>query len=197
MTLPDLPILLLAAGASTRMRGTDKLLEDIDGVPLIRRQAKMARAATTGPVILTLPPPPHPRYNALTDLEILCLPVPDAATGLSASIRAGINALPPNTSRVMICLTDLPDLTTQDLITVATAASTETITRGATQAGKPGHPIIFDKCHFDALKSLTGDEGARDIIKTTTPALVPLPNTHALNDLDTPEDWAAWRTART
>lgn len=196
MTLPDLPILLLAAGASTRMRGTDKLLEDVDGEPLIRRQAQIARAATTGPVILTLPPPPHPRYAALTDLEILCLPVPDAATGLSASIRAGINALPPSASRVMICLTDLPDLTLQDLITVATAPSQETITRGATQSGKPGHPIIFDRCHFDALKSLTGDAGAKPLLKNAKTTLIPLRGTHALNDLDTPEDWAAWRATR-
>ena len=33
-------ILILAAGASSRMRGTDKLLEEIDGQPQIRRITK-------------------------------------------------------------------------------------------------------------------------------------------------------------
>lgn len=196
MTLPDLPILLLAAGASSRMRGTDKLMEDVGGQPLIRHQAKTLRAATSGPVIITLPAAPHPRYSALKNLEILCLPVPDTATGLSASIRAALNALPPNTPRAMICLADLPDLTAQDLIAVATAPSQETITRGATETGKPGHPIIFDKSHFTALKSLTGDQGAKSLLKTTKTTLVPLPGTRALTDLDTPEDWAAWRATR-
>ncbi|WP_432816927.1 nucleotidyltransferase family protein [Sulfitobacter sp. JB4-11] len=195
MTLPDLPILLLAAGASARMQGRDKLMEDVDGQPLIRRQAQLARAATSGPVIITLPPPPHPRYSALEDLEILCLPVPDAATGIAASIRTGVAALPPDTQRAMICLADLPDLTTEDLITVARAAPDQehSIWRGATADGRPGHPIVFDQVHFPALAALTGDRGARNIIKSSKTGLIPLPGTHALNDLDTPEDWAAWR----
>lgn len=199
MTLPDLPIILLAAGASARMRGTDKLMEDIDGQPLIRRQVEMGRAATSGPVILTLPPPPHPRYTTLSGLRILCLPIPDAAEGIAASIRTSITALPPGTTRAMICLADLPDLTTEDLITVARASESKqhTIWRGTTQTGKPGHPIIFDNSHFVALANLTGDQGANAIIKTAAPALVPLPGTRALTDLDTPEDWAAWRATRT
>ncbi|MAY45584.1 MAG: 4-diphosphocytidyl-2C-methyl-D-erythritol synthase, partial [Rhodobacteraceae bacterium] len=30
----DIPILLLAAGSSSRMRGRDKLMEEVDGQPL-------------------------------------------------------------------------------------------------------------------------------------------------------------------
>ena len=33
------PILILAAGQSSRMRGRDKLLEPVDGVPKLRRLA--------------------------------------------------------------------------------------------------------------------------------------------------------------
>ena len=198
MSHPDLPIILLAAGSSARMRGTDKLMEEIDGQPLLRRQAEMLRAATSGPLIAALPPPPHPRYTTLKDLEILCLPVPDAAEGMGASIRTSIKALPPGTTKAMICLADLPDLTTEDLITVAQASQdkTHTIWRGATEAGKPGHPIVFDQSHFAALATLTGDQGAKDLIKTARTALIPLPGTRALTDLDTPEAWAAWRAAR-
>ncbi|WP_370741664.1 NTP transferase domain-containing protein, partial [Pseudooceanicola lipolyticus] len=49
-----MPILLLAAGQSARMRGRDKLMERVEGRPLIRRQADIARAATSGPVIVAL-----------------------------------------------------------------------------------------------------------------------------------------------
>ncbi|NBR54129.1 MAG: nucleotidyltransferase family protein, partial [Rhodobacteraceae bacterium] len=38
------PILILAAGKSSRMRGRDKHLEEIDGVPLLRRLALAALA---------------------------------------------------------------------------------------------------------------------------------------------------------
>ena len=61
----DLPILILAAGQSSRMRGRDKLLEEIDGVPLLRRQVDMARAAGLGSVFVTVPEVPHPRHDIL------------------------------------------------------------------------------------------------------------------------------------
>ena len=74
--MSDIPILLLAAGASNRMRGRDKLMEEVDGQPLVARMARMARAATDGAVLVTLPPQPHPRHGALKGLDtrlIACL----------------------------------------------------------------------------------------------------------------------------
>ncbi|WP_412506377.1 NTP transferase domain-containing protein, partial [Roseovarius sp. SYSU LYC5161] len=53
--MADLVILLPAAGASARMEGPDKLLEPVDGMPLLRRQVLMA-LATGAPVLVTLPP---------------------------------------------------------------------------------------------------------------------------------------------
>ena len=66
----DLPIIILAAGASSRMRGRDKLLELVEGDPLLRRQAQMVRDVTSGPVIVALPPMPHPRYAVLKGLDV-------------------------------------------------------------------------------------------------------------------------------
>ena len=40
--MSNFPILILAAGQSRRMRGRDKLMEVVEGQPLIRRQAEMA-----------------------------------------------------------------------------------------------------------------------------------------------------------
>jgi hypothetical protein len=84
-------ILLLAAGASSRMRGADKLLEPVEGVPLVLRQARVA-LATGASVIVTLPLDRPLRNAALAGLELTTAPVPDAALGLSASIRAGVRA---------------------------------------------------------------------------------------------------------
>jgi hypothetical protein len=84
-------ILLLAAGSSSRMRGADKLLERVDGVPLLLRQARVALAAGV-PVIVTLPGDRPARTAALAGLDLVTVPVPDAALGLSASIRAGVRA---------------------------------------------------------------------------------------------------------
>lgn len=198
--MSDIPILLLAAGASSRMRGRDKLMEEVDGVPLVTRAARIA-LATRARVFITLPPSPHPRHDALSGLPVTIAPVEEAAEGMGASIRTGISALPPDSPAVMILLADLPDLTTHDLRTVLRAvdpSSDTTIWRGATEDGAPGHPIVFAACHFPDLARLTGDEGGRSVVKAAASAvrLIPLPDRHALADLDTPEAWAAWRAAR-
>ena len=50
-----IPILIPAAGASSRMHGTDKLLEPVDGMPLLRAQIAKARSVS-GQVMVALPP---------------------------------------------------------------------------------------------------------------------------------------------
>ncbi|MGI9368384.1 MAG: NTP transferase domain-containing protein, partial [Ruegeria sp.] len=80
--MTDIPIILLAAGQSSRMRGVDKLLQQVDTEPLLRRTARLALSA--GSVIVALPPAPHPRYAALEGLDVRSVAVPDAAEGINA-----------------------------------------------------------------------------------------------------------------
>lgn len=200
MDLFDFPVILLAAGQSRRMRGRDKMLEDAGGMPLLQAQALKARAATTAQVLVTLPEAPHPRYAALAGLDVTPVPVPDAGDGMSASLRRGIDALPRDCARVMVVLADLPDITTHDMKIVSQAVDIQPsyhVWRGATEDGKAGHPIIFDRKLFADLRALSGDGGAREMLAGHRVWLVPLPGDHARTDLDTPEDWAAWRSNRT
>ncbi|NUH65461.1 nucleotidyltransferase family protein [Sulfitobacter sp. S0837] len=196
MTRTPLPVILLAAGASARMRGQDKLLEDVDGQPLLRRQARLARGV--GPVLVALPPAPHPRYTALSGLDITALPVPDAAEGMGASLRTAFAALPPRTPAAMVMLADMPDVQAEDLIWLAEAVDVQSdklIWRAATDQGAPGHPIIFAAPLFAQMRALRGDDGGRSVVHSVADRvqLVPLPGNRARQDLDTPEDWSAWR----
>ncbi|MBY6138140.1 nucleotidyltransferase family protein [Leisingera daeponensis] len=188
-------ILLLAAGASSRMQGRDKLLEDVDGLPLLSLMCR--RAALTGlPVYITLPGLSHPRATATGDA--IQVPVPDAAEGMAASIRRGTAALPEGTEAVMILPADMPEITAQDMLQLAAQfhGPDSPILRATAVDGTPGHPVLFPQRCFAALKSLGGDQGARSILTAETVRTVPLPGRHALTDLDTPEDWAAWRQHR-
>ncbi|MFG6591208.1 NTP transferase domain-containing protein [Sulfitobacter sp. 1A12157] len=196
MTIASLPVILLAAGAATRMRGRDKLMEDIGGEPLLRRQARLARGI--GPVTVALPPAPHPRYRVLSGLDITPLPIPEAAEGMGASLRRAFATLPLDTPAAMVLLADMPALEASDLSHLAAAVDLtgETlIWRATTEDGKPGHPIVFAAALFDQLKQLHGDDGGRAIVRAAADRmqLVPLPGQRARRDLDTPEDWAAWR----
>ncbi len=190
-------VLLLGAGSSSRMRGADKLLQQVDGEPVLRRQARAAQAATPL-VLVALPAADTARRAALDGLGVTCVAVPDAAEGMAASIRAGVGALPRETPGVAILPADMPDITADDLATVlaAFAADPDRILRGAASDGRAGHPVVFPARLFGRLMALGGDAGAREVLRAEEVRLCPLPAEHALTDLDTPEDWAAWRAAR-
>ena len=195
----ELPIIVLAAGQSSRMRGTDKLLEQVDGRPLLRRQVELARAASEAGVIVALPVAPHPRYDTLQGLDATCVAVPDASLGRMASLRRALRALPAGSPAVMVLLADLPDLTADDLAAVLRAVDLSTdvqIWRGVTGAGAPGHPVVIRDTLFPAIDPLTSDDDAKILMRAAKGrvAFCPLPGGHACADLDTPEDWAAWRS---
>ncbi|MEM6941451.1 MAG: nucleotidyltransferase family protein [Pseudomonadota bacterium] len=199
--MPQLPIILLAAGASKRMRGRDKLLEDVDGAPLLRERAAMAIDAGLGPVFITLPPDKSARAEALHGLDVAHVPVCHAQEGMSASLRAALAVLPTGTDHVMVLLADMPDLTAADLRAVAAAldpAQDTLVWRASTETGLPGHPIVFAAALFAQLMQTRGDFGGRDVVKAASGhvRLVPLPGMRARTDLDTPEDWSAWRGRR-
>ena len=201
MTDRSLPIIILAAGSSSRMRGRDKLLEDVDGAPLLRQQAIKACAVTSGPVLIALPPAPHPRYTALSGLDVQMVGVTDADEGMNASLRTIFAALPKSASCAMVLLADLPDVTAADLERVADAVDLNSDTqvwRGATQDAAPGHPIVFHASLFPYIAKLTGDSGGREVIAQAKGrvALIPLEGDRARRDLDTPEEWHTWREAR-
>ncbi len=188
-------ILLLAAGASRRMRGADKLLMKVDDQALLARMAERA-LATGHPVFVTLPHGGGPRKAALTGLNVTPVAVANPERGMSASIRAGIEALPPGTPAALIMLADMPEITTDDLdalLAASARAGHRKIIRAAGEDGTPGNPVLFPARLFPALKALQGDQGARALVKREEPVLVPLPGRHALTDLDTPEDWQAWQ----
>lgn len=192
-----IPILILAAGRSSRMRGGDKLSETIDGISLLRRQA-LAALRVSDTVIVTLPPAPHPRHALLDGLDVTRVPLPDGPQDMSDSLKLGMAALPPGSTAALVHLADMPDITEDDLRALIDATRTHPnarIWRATSAEGVPGHPIVFDASLFARFSVLTGDVGARSIIKAAQPHIhhVNLPDDHAVTDLDTPEDWARWR----
>jgi CTP:molybdopterin cytidylyltransferase MocA len=189
-------ILILAAGASSRMRGADKLLERVEDQPLLTRITKAA-LATGARVTVTLPPDRPLRNAALAGLAVTEVLVPEAATGMAASLKAGCAALPEDTP-VLLLLADLPEITTEDLTHMLKEwqATPDLILRGTAADGTPGHPVCLPAWCRSEIAALTGDEGARSLLARHRDRLrlIALPDNHATTDLDTPEDWAVWRS---
>ena len=189
---PPPAILVLAAGASSRMRGADKLLEEIDGTPLVLRAVRAACAAASE--VLVALPPDSPRRAWLTDLPARVLEVEDRA--MSASIRAGVAAC--RADALTIHLADMPEIGAAELgLVVSTWRSTDaSILRATSADGMPGQPVTFARTQFPALAALSGDVGARSLLDEARMTHIALPGEAAVTDLDTPEAWTAWRRKR-
>jgi CTP:molybdopterin cytidylyltransferase MocA len=196
MRQDKVPILILAAGASRRMRGRDKLCEDVGGQPLLALQ--IARARAVGPTFVAVPSLSHPRADIVASTDAQPILAKEADKGIGASLRDCVQQL-PDCPAFMIVLADLIDLNVADLRCVLTARSANPdnlIWRGVTEEGLPGHPVIFDQQLKPAFNNLNGDRGAETIIRSYAERThyIPLPGQHARHDLNTPEDWAAWRS---
>lgn len=174
------------------MRGTDKLLEEVDGTPLILR-ATRAACAVSDRVIVALPPASLQRAW-LGDSPAQIIEVADRA--ISASIRAGVAAC--KAEALLIHLADMPEIDAGALsrLSAGWQASDASILRATDADGTPGQPVIFAAALFPELLALTGDTGARDIIARYGAETCALPGRAATIDLDTPEAWAEWRAAR-
>lgn len=191
-------ILLPAAGASQRMRGADKLLEQIDARPVLRVMTERATQASAH-VAVTLPEHAEGRARALEGLPIARLSVTEAAEGMAASLRKGAAwALQQPVAALMIMLPDMPEITADDLrhLIAAQATHPHEPLRACNPAHKPGHPTIFPRALLAEFMTLKGDRGARALLQRHPPRLYPLPGQRAVRDLDTPEDWADWRSQR-
>jgi len=191
----SIAILLPAAGASSRMRGRDKLLEPVGGTPCLRLMAERALAASDL-VLVTLRDGDHDRAASLDGLALLPVPVPDAALGMAHSLRAGAAAVAEEAEGLMILPPDMPALEASDLAEMIAEfeAMKPDALRAVTEDGAPGHPVIFHRRLLPHFRDISGDGGAAGILELAENLrLHALPGDRARLDLDTPEDWAAWR----
>jgi molybdenum cofactor cytidylyltransferase len=198
---PVVSALVLAAGQSRRMGSRDKLLEPVAGTPLLRHVVQALAASAVDEIVVVLPPDPGQRLSALAGTAVCTVTNPRADEGMGTSVGAGVTALRADSDAVLIVLADMPELTGRDfdrLIAAFDPAEDRAIVRAVTEAGAPGHPVLFGRRFFELLQALEGDRGARSLIEDYPEFLVdvPLPGSAAATDLDTPEDWDAWRGAR-
>ena len=193
----SLAIVILAAGASSRMRGRDKLFEVVEGKPILTRLVHFAQGC--GAVYVTLPDPNHPRHKLLTDTQAVPIYVPDAADGMSASIKRACVAVSETSAKGMMILTgDLPDLTEAHFAQICTEwVKDETrYIQAKDRDGKPGHPVIIPESGWNDIETLQGDIGLRNILREKRIEYVSYKDYGPTLDLDTPEAWDTWRAAR-
>ena len=188
---PRVAALVLAAGRSRRMGEQNKLLAELDGVPLVVRAVDTALASRVRPVIVVTGHMAEEVRSALTERSVTFVHNPEWSAGMSTSLRVGIGALPADVDAALICLGDMPRVTPAHLEAVLDAydpAADATIVVPTFQR-KRGNPVLFARRHFAELTALEGDVGARALIDQHLDAVrfVPVDDGGITVDVDTPE----------
>jgi molybdenum cofactor cytidylyltransferase len=183
--------LVLAAGRSTRMGGSNKLLAEVGGKPLARIAAEQALASRARPVIVVTGHQRERVEAALAGLDVRFVHNPDYAEGISTSVKAGIAAVPANADGAIVCLGDMPEVDAKLIDRLLAAFDPE---KGAlvvvpVMDGKRGNPVVWSRRFFPELAALGGDVGARHLIASYPEAVaeVPVAGRAALFDVDTPD----------
>lgn len=135
--------------------------------------------------------------KALKGLDLKLVENEHYLYGLASSIRTGIAALPDDADGAMICLADMPSLTTavvDTLVQVFKKLGAEKIVYPRRTDGTQGNPVIWPRKYFDKLMSLTGDVGAKEVLEKNIDDAEGLKVTASkvLDDIDTPDDLEIW-----
>jgi molybdenum cofactor cytidylyltransferase len=194
---PRIAALLLAAGKSSRMGGPNKLLEAIDGVPMVARTAQRLLSSRARPIVAVLGSDADRVDRALGKLPVERVRNPSFAEGLSTSLKAGLAALPADIDGVVVCLGDMPLIAGRDIERLIGAF--DPLEGRAivvpTRRGKRGNPVLWARCFFPEMAELAGDVGAKHLIgdHAELVAEVEMDTDGVLVDIDTPDALAALR----
>jgi molybdenum cofactor cytidylyltransferase len=182
---------VLAAGRSTRMRGSNKLLAEIARRPLVCIVAEEALASRADPVIVVAGHQRAEVEKALAGLRVRIVHNPDFAEGLGTSLRVGIAAVPADSDAAIVCLGDMPrvDAALMNRLIAAFDPDRGALVVVPTFEGKRGNPVLWSRRFFPDLMAIEGDVGARHLIGRYSEAVaeVPVEGKAALVDVDTPE----------
>jgi molybdenum cofactor cytidylyltransferase len=179
---------VLAAGRSLRF-GRSKLLETLDGQPLVRRAADVARGACGDRSILVTGHDSATVVAAAGDAPQFVIVNDHHEEGMGGSIALAARAVAHTADALLILFADQPLVTVQHAaaLTGAWSGAQDEIVATAF-AGTTGPPVLFPRGAFDALAALSGDTGAKRILEDAAVRVRTVRFEDAAIDIDTPAD---------
>ena len=193
---------ILAAGQSRRMGAQNKLLAEIDGVPIIRRTAQAMLDGGLNDLVIVTGHEHRLVAAALDDLPVTCIYNDEYQSGQASSVACGVRHHQNGShAAVLIALGDMP-LVRPELIAAllrdhsSLPDATDRITLPVFD-GRRGNPVIWGRGFFDELVALTGDAGGSIIFAENKNAVNSLgwPDDSIHLDIDTPEALAPLKKA--
>ncbi|MBC7568225.1 MAG: nucleotidyltransferase family protein [Spirosoma sp.] len=188
--------ILLAAGRSSRLGQPKQLLRQA-GETLVRLMTQMALSLNAGPVVVVVGANEGLIRAEIADFSVQILQNEQWETGMASSLQAGLRSLAHEpVDAFLVLLTDQPHVTSDLLKQLIDTRQQSGRGIVGCQYGEPdfiGVPALFDIGYLPAFMNLTGDTGARKLIRQYADdcAIIPFPLGSV--DLDTPDDLANWQ----
>jgi molybdenum cofactor cytidylyltransferase len=197
--LPKIAAIVLAAGLSSRM-GSNKLLEPVDGKPLVRHAVEAALGSAASPVLVVTGNNSGAVREAVAPLTPQFVDNPDFSKGLSTSLKHGLRFLPDDCDGALILLADMPGVTAAvlDKLIAAFDPAEDRAICVATRHGRRGNPVLWSRRFFPEMLAIEGDVGARHLIAQNADLVceVEADDDGPLTDIDTPEMLRAYMATR-
>ena len=185
-------IIILAAGASTRM-GTPKQLLPYRGYTLLHHTLESAVASVCNPVVVVLGANAQ-RIAAEVNLSsVMVVENPDWHLGMGSSIGRGMIAIANCSETIdaaVITVCDQPFLSAEIINhLVAAYHATKKPIVACQYADTLGVPVLFKHTFFSELATLTETVGAKKIIHKYDQQIFKIPFSLGVIDIDTPMDY--------
>lgn len=187
---PRVAALILAAGRSTRMGARNKLLCEVDGVPLVQRAVNAACASRVCQVMAVTGYESERIEAALEGRPISFTHNPDYAQGMASSLRRGLRALQADVDAVIVLLADMPGISAVDIDRMIDAFDwAQPAILVPEHDGRRGNPVVWPRRYFAEMAALSGDTGARGLLEQYAEEVrvVPFDTPTIFADVDTPE----------
>ncbi len=182
---------VLAAGASSRMGGTQKLLLEFDGRPMVRHAVE---AASEGGCHQTVVVYASKEVKDALDGGAELVYNPDAKEGMSTSLRAGLNALRSDMEAALVMLGDQPLVGSRSVSTLLRSwrreGSRPAVAMAGSEQKKWTPPVVLARELWSELDALEGDSGARQLLDAHPELLDIVPAQGRSDDIDTADDYA-------
>ncbi len=180
---------ILAAGAAARF-GQPKPLLEWRGEPFVRHIAKTALQSGLRPGVVVTGLASEGVRAAVAGLPVKVVYNPDWQSGQASSVKTGLMALPARTGAAFFFVADQPQIT-PTLLAAAMEQHRKTLPAVIAPLidGKRSNPVLFDRAAFDALNTITGDAGGRQVFSRFTVSWLEWNDTNMLLDVDTPQDY--------